>query len=59
MRKIKFAMLVAVTGGALFGSGCSLNGLLKNIWDGFGYGLGAIPANIIADAINGATQQPA
>ena len=33
--------------------GASLNNLWANIWKGFGYGLGAIPAGIVGDLIAG------
>jgi len=36
---------------SLFGTGCSLSGLTQNAWFGFGAGLGAIPANLVADFI--------
>jgi hypothetical protein len=48
MRKMKMAMLaVVISGGMLFGGCGSLSSLPGNIWKGFGYGLGAIPANIV------------
>lgn len=32
-------------------TGCSLNSLAFNIWEGFGNGIGYLPANIITDFI--------
>ncbi|MDO8632738.1 MAG: hypothetical protein Q7R41_19830 [Phycisphaerales bacterium] len=34
---------------SVFGTGCSIDGLLKNVWFGFGAGLGGIPAQIAGD----------
>lgn len=55
MRLNKFSKLAALTlaGGLVLGSGCSLNGLLRNVWVGFGYSLGSIPADIVGGWIEG------
>ncbi len=44
-------LLLASLSGLLTGVGGCLYGLPANIWEGFGEGLGAIPANIVAQAI--------
>lgn len=50
----KFAVLATVASTfALFG-GCSINSLLRNVWTGFGLGIGGLPAGIVNDAIRGA-----
>jgi len=49
----KFALvgtLIAVCG--LASTGCTLNSLGANIWKGFGYGIGAIPTGLIANALS-------
>lgn len=52
---MKMALLaVMVSGGMLFAGCGSLSSLPNNIWKGFGYGLGNIPANIIGTAISNA-----
>jgi len=37
----------------VFASGCSLDGLTRNIWIGFGRGLGGIPADVVGGYIVG------
>lgn len=42
-------LMLLVSGGVLLQSGCY--GLWNNIWVGFGEGIGAIPANFVANAL--------
>lgn len=51
MRIKKFSKLaaMALTGGLVLGSGCSFNGLARNVWAGFGYALGGIPADLVTN----------
>jgi hypothetical protein len=49
IRRVKFAALLAMGGMMLQFGGC-LGTLPRNIWTGFGYSLGALPANILAEA---------
>lgn len=45
------AMLATVISGGILFQGCgSLSNLPDNIWKGFGYGLGAVCANIFGTA---------
>ena len=46
-------MSALMLGGCLLGSGCSFNGLLSNIWLGFGTGIGAIPSQLVVDQLFG------
>jgi hypothetical protein len=48
----KAAVLLALSGGVLFQVG-SCDSLFRNIWRGFGYGLGALPADVINSFITG------
>jgi hypothetical protein len=41
---------VAALGGMLLQGGCSLQGLTRNIWVGFGQSIGSVPAGILVDA---------
>jgi hypothetical protein len=53
MKKSVFARLVMLgVGAAMFASGCGWNGLTNNIWKGFGYSLGGIPANIVVTLVD-------
>lgn len=52
-RTRRFAAVSMLGVCSLFGTGCSLDGLLQNAWFGFGSSFGAIPANLIADYIFG------
>ncbi|RJP37237.1 MAG: hypothetical protein C4547_05820 [Phycisphaerales bacterium] len=45
----KKALVLLATGGMLLGGGCSLDGLLRNVWTGFGYSIGALPAQVVTD----------
>jgi hypothetical protein len=47
---IAVAALIPVVG---CGGGASFNTLATNVWKGFGYALGGIPAQIVADLISG------
>lgn len=47
-RRIVRTLLPLCLMGCLFGGGCSVNGLLKNIWIGFGEAIGAMPGEIAA-----------
>jgi len=51
MRKhhVRKAVTLAAAGGLLMGAGCSFSGLAANVWKGFGYSLGGIPAQIVTD----------
>lgn len=53
MRMNKFSKLaaLALTGGLVLSGGCSFGGLANNVWKGFGYSLGGIPANILSDFV--------
>lgn len=51
MRKFSKLAALTLTGGLVLGSGCSFGGLTNNIWKGFGYALGGIPANIVSDLV--------
>lgn len=55
MRLNKFSKLAALTltGGLVLSGGCGFSGLLGNVWKGFGYSLGGIPANIVGTWITG------
>ncbi len=48
MKKTKLLPLIALTG-FLFAGGCSFNGLLSNIWIGFGRAIGGVPAQVVTD----------
>lgn len=48
--KKKMIALVIVSGTVLQG-GCFFNSLARNVWRGFGYSLGGIPAGIVVDLV--------
>lgn len=50
----KLAALVVAGGTLMQLGGCSLNSLLRNVWTGFGYGIGGLPADLVTTAIRGA-----
>ena len=50
-RKLSKLAAVCILGTMLNG-GCSIEGLLKNMWAGFGYSLGGLPAQYLIDLIN-------
>ncbi len=47
------AMGTLATVCSVLGTGCSINGLLNNVWFGFGAGLGGIPAQIVGNFLVG------
>ncbi len=47
LRTKKKALALLATGGMLLGSGCSFDSLLTNVWKGFGYSLGGLPADLV------------
>ncbi len=51
MRKFSKLAALTLTGGLVLGGGCTFSGLTNNIWKGFGYSLGGIPANILSDFV--------
>jgi len=54
--KRKLSKLAAVCVlGTILGSGCSFNGLARNIWAGFGYAIGGLPAQFVIDFLVPAT----
>jgi hypothetical protein len=56
----RFLALGAFTAcGTLFQFGCSLDRVGRSIWEGFGFSIGAIPAQFVADALLGFVTPPA
>ena len=49
----KFAAVCVL--GTLLGGGCSINGLARNVWAGFGYAIGGLPAQFVIDFLTPAT----
>ena len=56
-RMLQLAIAIAALAPVVGCGGASLNNLWTNIWKGFGYGLGAIPAGIVGDLIAGILPQ--
>lgn len=48
----KFAAVCLL--GTMLQGGCSFNGLARNVWAGFGYAIGGIPAQFVVDFLLGA-----
>jgi hypothetical protein len=51
MRKRLIGLTLLVSFSNLFVGGCMFNSLQRNVWRGFGYSIGALPANIVTSAI--------
>lgn len=47
----RFSAICVLSLCAVLSSGCSINGLWRNIWSGFGYSLGGLPAQFLIDAL--------
>lgn len=51
-RFTKIAAIVSLAGLLQLG-GCSWDSFIKNVWRGFGYSIGGLPAGFVTDAITG------
>lgn len=52
------ALGVFAASGSLFQLGCSLERIGRSVFEGFGFSLGAIPAQFVADALLGFVNPP-
>ncbi len=54
MRKRLITLTLLASFSSLFASGCMWNSFTRNVWRGFGYSVGALPANLVTTAITDA-----